>query len=60
MFHSKALKIFPNFVFWFENRPSGNNSLEAGEPLWLSGKVMKINDFKRSRVRSPAPGNLKK
>jgi hypothetical protein len=33
------------------------------EPLWLSGKVVKmrkINEFERTRVRSPTPGNLLK
>jgi hypothetical protein len=33
-----------------------------GEPLWLSGKVVKnekINEIERTRVRSPpTPGNL--
>jgi hypothetical protein len=37
----------PGYVFFW------NNSSPNGEPLWLSGKVEKINEIKRSRVRSP-------
>jgi hypothetical protein len=24
IFHSKVLQIYPNWDFWFENKPSGN------------------------------------
>jgi hypothetical protein len=38
--------------------------VKNGEPLWLSGKVVKnekINEIERTRVRSPPPpGNLLK
>jgi hypothetical protein len=26
IFHSKSLQIYPNWNFWYENKPSGNPS----------------------------------
>jgi hypothetical protein len=28
IFHCKTPKIYPNWVFWFENMPSGNPALQ--------------------------------
>jgi hypothetical protein len=32
VFHSKALKISPNWDFWFENIPSGNPVVHTSQP----------------------------
>jgi hypothetical protein len=32
-FHSKALQIYPNWYFWFENKPSGNPALNANKHI---------------------------
>jgi hypothetical protein len=35
IFHSKTLKIYSNWDFWFENKPSGNPVFQSEKKLFL-------------------------
>jgi hypothetical protein len=35
IFSARPSKIYPNWDFWFENKPSGNSALAGGEVTFL-------------------------
>jgi hypothetical protein len=35
IFHYKDLQKYPNWDFWFENKPSGNPAQDAALPLFV-------------------------
>jgi hypothetical protein len=53
IFHSKALQIYPNRDFWFENKPSGN-------PLRLCRKFQPASPGMPSRPKVPETSSPKR